>query len=394
MKSFILLLPYLLLSFIACEKEVVQTPGYYDCQAEITDQAAEHPRAAVFQELLDNTTNKGIPGMMLTVSDPIRGRWSGAAGMADLAGQSSMESCQITRVGSTVKTFTAVAILRLWERGEVDLDAPVSSYLHAESIHGLANAENATVRQLLQHSSGIDNYILNANFQTASLNDLEKVWQPEELLAYSRGAEATFPLDTDVAYSNTNYVLLGQLIEQVTGRPYYKFFESEIFEPLGLNFTSCAAEDPVPRGIVRGYVDLYSNGNVIDATNFSGWDYFTADGGLISNTYDLNIFLTAVYTGGFLSEAALREMTDFRYPQQSDGEEFRTGYGLGIFRIDTDFGPAFIHSGDAIGYFASMVYFPERQVTVSWAVNGNYGSLNEHAQTTEAMNVIFSKVLE
>jgi D-alanyl-D-alanine carboxypeptidase len=241
----------------------------------------------------------------------------------------------------------------------------------------------------MQHSSGIYNYIQNLKFQTASLNDLPKTWTPDELLAYARGKDAYFKPGTDVMYSNTNYVLLGMIIEKVTGMPYDEFFEERIFTPLGLDFTACASADPVPEGIVRGYVDFYSKMDLINSTYFSGWDYYTADGGLISNAYDLNRFMTGLFSGEILSGSSLAEMLSWQTPKEEYGEGFQTDYGLGIFKILTDHGPAYIHSGDAIGYYATMVYFPEQKITISWAVNGNYGKLDDLSQSKAAMERVF-----
>ena len=225
------------------------------------------------------------------------------------------------------------------------------------------------------------------------LNDLIKVWRPEELLFYARNKPANFQPNDDVQYSNTGYILLGEIIEAIEKKPFYKVFEEKLFEPLNLSFTRFAAEDPVPEGIIQGYIDLYSNLNVVNATYYSGWDYFTADGGLIGNAYDLNIFLTQLLEGNILSEESLKEMTTWKAPQKQVGDGFKTWYGLGIFKIMTDYGPAYLHSGDAIGYFASMVYFPEKNVTVSWAANGNYGKIDEFIQSKEAIEHIFQTVL-
>ncbi len=383
---------YLLLA--ACEQDEPKPADFYACPAELGEQVSDHPLAAPLQAFLEETVAAGVPGMMLTVHDPATGRWSGAAGKAELIGNVPLRPCQLTRVGSTVKTFTAVALLQLWERGSIDLDAPITDFLSPEVLDGLANAKRATVRQLLQHSSGINNYIRSNRFQTASLNDLTKIWKPDELLAYSRGVDADFPPGTDVNYSNTGYILLGLIIESVTGEPFYRYFEREIFVPFGLTATCFAAEDPIPTGLIRGYVDFYANGQLIGATDYSGWDYYTADGGLLSNSYDLNRFMELLFTGRILGPEALAHMIELRYPEAEDPEGFRTGYGLGIFRVDTDLGPAYLHSGDAIGYFATMVHFPERGITISWAANGNYGLLDELTQSKAVMERIFALVLE
>jgi D-alanyl-D-alanine carboxypeptidase len=184
------------------------------------------------------------------------------------------------------------------------------------------------------------------------------------------------------------------IIEKVTGKPFYEVFREKIFEPQNLQFTQFAATDPVPDGIVRGYVDFYSNMNLINATYYSGWDYFTADGGLLSNAYDLNVFMTRLFSSQILTEPSIAELLSWQSPKEQFDDEFETFYGLGIFELTTEFGPAWMHSGDAIGYFASMLYFPEQKTTITWAVNGNYGKLNNITQTKTAMEKIFRVVLD
>ena len=394
MNRFILLITLAALTLPACYRDRPQPADYYACAQPLPVQDDDHPLADPLRDWLQQRVAQGLPGVSLTVRHPEYGTWSGAAGWAEIVGRVPYVPCHFSRVGSTVKTFTAVALLMLAERGQVELDAPADTYLPAETLAGIENAAGATVRQLLQHAAGVDNYIRNLQFQTASLNDFTRVWQPEELLQYSRGAAATFPVGEDVAYSNTGYILLGMIIEAVTGEPFYRFFEREIFVPLGMQYTRFAAPDPVPAGIVRGYIDMYDNGELIDATDYSGWDYFTADGGLLSNPYDLTLFLEALFEGRLLAPETLTAMLDVRYPRQSEDGGYLTGFGLGIFAVDTEYGVAYLHSGDAVGYFATMVHFPSQKVTVAWAANGNYGSLDELTQTKEVMDGVFKLIVE
>lgn len=393
MKTF-LFLSLCVFTFFACEKDHVFEDSHYACPRVPVEENTLHPKHEKYQDLMEDMINSGVPGVMMSVHDPENGIWSGASGKADLASNVKLSPCNITRVGSTVKTFTAVTILLLQEEGKLDIDDKISNYLTAEYLRGLANAPELTIRQLLQHSSGLYNYISNLHFQTASLNDLEKVWRPEELLSYARERTHDFEPGSDVEYSNTNYILLGEIIEAVEGKPFYQVFEEKIFLPLNLSRTRFAAEDPVPENIIRGYIDLYSNLNLVNSTYYSGWDYYTADGGLISNANDLNIFLNALFNGNILTEKSMKAMLEWQEPKDQDEEGFETFFGLGIFRISTDHGPAYLHSGDAIGYFASMVYFPEQDVIITWAVNGNYGKIDEFTSTKEAMEKIFRTVLD
>lgn len=391
-KYFLFLLAVFLL-LLSCQEDTELDPTFYHCVPH-ADNNNQHPQAKELQSLIQSIVKAGVPGMMLSVHDELHGYWSGAYGVADLRSAVIIQPCQMTRVGSTVKTFTAVVIMLLQEEGLLSIDDLITVYLSDDDLLGIKNSQLVTIRQLLHHSSGIYNYILNAKFQTASLNDLKKVWQPEELLAYARGKEPYFAPGQDVRYSNTNYVLLGMIIEKVLGQPLHQIFRDKIFRPLELSATRFAAQDPVPPGIIRGYVDFYSNLNLINATYYSGWDYYTADGGLISNAHDLNKFLTQLFQGKILQDKSLQDMLTWRLPVENDPENFKTYYGLGLFKIETDYRDAYIHSGDAIGYYASMVYFPAQKRTISWAVNANYGRIDQYTQTKEAMHRIFDVILD
>lgn len=382
------------LGLISCQKDEILSPEVFEDNVSFTDSSTNHVDHLKFQKLLDDIKSSGVPGISMAIQDPIRGMWLGASGKADLKSSIDLNVGNIARVGSTVKTFTAVTILILHEEGKLNLDDRVTEYLTDNEIRDLENADSATIRQLLNHSSGIYNYIRNIQFQTASLNDLVKEWTPEELMDYARGQKAYFNPGENVEYSNTNYILLGMIISKIENKAFYKVFEEKIFTPLGLNSTQFAAENPVPDNIIRGYADLYSNLNVIDVTNYSGWDYYTADGGLISNPYDLNVFFTSLVNGELISSSSLDEMMDWIIPNEEDTNFFPVAHGLGIFKMETEWGEAYFHSGDAIGYYANMVYFPDQETTICWAVNGNYGKIDEFTSTQEAMENIFGVVFD
>ena len=159
-----------------------------------------------------------------------------------------------------------------------------------------------------------------------------------------------------------------------------------------MTLTQFAAEDPVPDGIVRGYIDLYSNLQVLESTYFSGWDYYTADGGLISNPYDMNRFFLELMRGHIINANSLDEMQTWITPKEQDSEFFPIQYGLGIFRIETPQGIAYMHSGDAIGYYANMLYFPDDSTTIVYAVNSNYGKIDQFVSTQSAIENILETV--
>jgi len=377
-----------LLLLYSCRKGEDIKPEFYDCSFNFADSSAANPDNNKYQALLDEMTSNGVVGVTMSVYRPQTGMWVGASGKSDLHNDVDMKPCNISRVGSTVKMFTAVTVLLLKEEGKLDLDDKISDYLQGDVIDNIENADIATIRQLLQHSSGIYNYIQNLEFQTASLNDLIREWKPEDLLKYAYNKKAYFQSDEDVRYSNTGYILLGMLIEKIEGKPFYEVFEEKLFGPLGMTLTKFAAKDHVPEGIVRGYIDMYSNLQVLESTYFSGWDYYTADGGLISNPYDMSVFFQTLMNGQIVSDQSLNEMLTWKMPDETDPGFFPIYYGLGIFKIETSKGIAYMHSGDAIGYYANMLYFPDDSTTIVYAVNSNYGKIDQFVSTKEAMENI------
>lgn len=374
----------------SCDKGEEINPTFYDCNLTIADSSFTNPNNNKYQSLLNDMTSNGVVGVTMSVYHTQTGMWIGASGKADLHNNIDMKSCNISRFGSTVKMFTATTVLKLMEEGKLNLDEKISSYLQGDVITKIENGDRATIRQLLQHSSGIYNYIQNLKFQTASLNDFIREWKPNDLLNYAYNQKAYFQPNEDVRYSNTAYIMLGMLIEKIEGKPFYKVFEDKLFIPLGLTMTTFATKDHIPYGTVRGYIDMYSNLQVVESTYFSGWDYYTADGGLISNPYDINVFFRALMNGQIINSTTLNEMLTWKTPNEPDPDFFPISYGLGIFKIETDKGIAYMHSGDAIGYYANMLYFPGDSTTIVYAVNSNYGKIDQFVSTKSAMEKIIS----
>lgn len=388
----IICLCLVLFLFAACKKGENIEPAFYHCNFNFTDSSATNINDTKYQNLINSITASGVVGISMSVYKPQAGMWLGASGKADLHNDVDMKPCHITRVGSTVKMFVAAIILKLQEEGKLNIDDKISNYLGGDNINKLKNADQATIRQIMQHASGINNYIQDLQFQTASLNDWIKEWDADELLKYSYNKAPYFSPDEDVRYSNSGYILLGLLIEHIEGKPLYKVLDEKIITPLGLTSTVFAGKNPVPDGIVRGYIDMYSNFNVIESTYFSGWDYYTADGGLISNVYDMNVFFSALMNGQIINTNSLDQMLRWKAPKEVAVDFFPISYGLGIFKIETPKGIAYMHSGDAIGYNANMFYFPGDSTTVVYTVNSNYGKIEPLVSSKEAMLKVINTI--
>lgn len=380
------------LFFSACVKNTVVNPQQYSCNLGFADSSAANAGNAAYQSLLKKITGQGVAGIMMSVYKPAAGMWTGAAGMADINNKVAMQPCHTTRMGSVIKTFTATVLLQMQQNGIVDLDDKISAHLQHKAIKEIKNADVVTIRQCLQHSSGLYNYIQSAQFQTASLNDLTKVWTADDLLKYAYGKPAYFAPGQDAKYSNTNYILLGLLIEKLEGKPLYKVFDDRIFVPLQMTHTLFAAKDPVPKNIAKGYADLYSRLELMETTQYSGWDYYTADGGLLSNPYDVARFFKALMEGQLINAASLTEMLHWKTSTHQDADFYNIEYGLGIFKAQTSYGTMYFHSGDAIGYDAGMFYLPATGTYAVYAANSNYGKISELTNSKKAIDEMLHTV--
>ena len=193
-------------------------------------------------------------------------------------------------IGSVTKTFVAVVVLQLAEEGRLDLDAGIDAFLP-----DLPDAERITPRQLLQHTSGLGEYL----DQPAVRNDLQRQWTPAELIAVAEAAGRVGEPGGPYRYSNTNYVVLGEIIEQVTGNSWDAEVATRIAEPLGMTHTSNITDERPPGHIV---VD----GSFVDATFIAHPSVGGAAGSLQSTGRDLLVFATALDEGTLLTPTRRR----------------------------------------------------------------------------------------
>jgi D-alanyl-D-alanine carboxypeptidase len=257
-------------------------------------------------------------------------------------------------IGSVTKTFVAVVVLQLAEEGRIDLDAGIAGYLP-----DLPGADRITPRELLQHTSGLGEYL----DQPAVLNDAQRKWTPEELIAVAEAAGRTGKPGGAHSYSNTNYIVLGQIIEQVTGNPWVAEVRKRILEPLHMRHTAAIARHGAP-----GYG--LESGGFVDYTD--RWDPSVggAAGGLQSTASDLLVFTEALAHGRLLSDASRAQMMAFI--PASDLSQFgvvRHEYGLGLELYVTDQATVYGHLGSGAAHSAFIGF--DRQSGASVVVTMN-----------------------
>lgn len=340
----------------------------YQCSTPWTN---THPRSAQLQAFLESKVAQGVPGAAILIKAS-NGVWAGAAGLADIERGVAMQPCHITRIASITKLFVATVVLMLVEDGLLTLDDAAAPLLPEEVRKNVANADQATIRQLLNHTSGVFNYYEDLEFQLNHvLNDPESVQSLEEILQQIHGRPAYFAPGTGWRYSNSNYVLLGLIIRAKTGKTWQQVLQERILDPLSLSRTY-ALESGLPPGITRGYVDLFGEGRYFDATEYTVGNY-EPGGGMIANLYDMATFAETLYRSNLISLSSITAMTQWTAVPDADQEEQRfrfTHYGLGTYRLETSHGYGVGHSGGNFGYRSELFYFPDLNLVYAIVANG------------------------
>ncbi|WP_437677084.1 serine hydrolase domain-containing protein [Sorangium sp. So ce131] len=337
------------------------------------------------QAALDDTVAlQEVPGGTAAVRFPDGAVWTGATGLRQLDPPEPMAPGSVLRIGSVTKTFVSTVLLQLWTEGALDLDAPLSTWLDL-----VPDGDVVTLRQVLNHTSGIPDYFESSAFLEALFAEPQRAWAPEELVAYGVAQEPYFAPGAGWRYSNTNYILAGLVLEAATGHPAVEELRRRVLDPLELGSTFLDASEPVPVELARGY---FSNEEItlLDTTTryheSQGW---TA-GSLVSSASDVARFMAALLDvdvdggSGLLEAPALAEMKTF-LPL---GHPTYTGYGLGLFARESAIGPTYGHGGATTGYLASAYYAPEKDVTVTVLLNLTGGSADADAVADALFEVL------
>ncbi|HEU4325217.1 MAG TPA: serine hydrolase [Roseiflexaceae bacterium] len=329
--------------------------------------------AAELQRILDATVADGaISGATISVHIPGSQPWSGSSGVAARGQDVPMTPDTRVRIASISKIFTAVVVLQLAQEGKLDLEAPLSTW-----VPGLVpEAERITVRQLLQHTSGLYDYLEDVNFVNRAYAEPERLWKPEELVGYAVQFRASFspgaPGRWD--YSSTNYVLLGMIVERVTGNTLAVETRRRIFEPLGLASTYFPPDEAIEGAQSRGY------SRQRDQTAIS-MSFVFGTAHIVSTPSDVRRFGEAVFGGELLEPGFQEQMLQFVSGRGSYNMP-ELEYGLGVMRNRLPVGPGpdgqarpaeasrvLGHIGGFGGFRSALWHAPESGITVALGVN-------------------------
>jgi D-alanyl-D-alanine carboxypeptidase len=279
---------------------------------------------------------------------------------------SGMKPEQRMLAGSTGKTFFSALALRLVKEGKLSLDEKVSHYLGAEAWYPkVQNAETITIRMLMTHKSGIEEYYELGDFMQRLRNEPDKNWTPQECIGYTLGRPPLFTAGTDWSYADTNYLILGLVIEKITKGDAYKMIQAYYLTPNGLKNT----EPSVKRKLDNQVVGISGPNSpfgitgpvLVDGQMIINPQMEWAGGGFISNTPDLVRWAKIYYDASFLPESLRNEMRK--------GVPAKTGknheYGLGMQIRPSSLGISYGHGGWFPGYLTEMDYFPDQNLAVA-----------------------------
>ncbi|AMO62728.1 serine-type D-Ala-D-Ala carboxypeptidase [Mycolicibacterium phlei] len=307
----------------------------------------------------------GVPGAIVSLSIPGEIEYVKAFGVSDTVTGAPMRVDSHHRIGSVTKTFTGTAILQLVDQGRIRLSDPISQY-----VEGVPSGDEITLDLLGRMRSGLPNYTESEEFiarlyRESPLGPDALRITPRELLDIAFAMPLNFPPGTQYEYSNTNTVLLGMVVEKVTGVPLGKYFQDNIFGPLGLTQTSYPANGWLPEPFDHGYTEA-PDGAIVDATL---WNPAWADaaGKIVSNIYDLRTWARALGSGALLSPQTQAARLSGGSPAAP-----RTDYSFAIFDVQGWRG----HNGDIPGYATVAVYLPERDATLVVFVNSDVPELH------------------
>lgn len=271
-------------------------------------------------------------------------------GYANLEWQISNSPSTKFRLGSITKQFTAAAILLLEETGKITLDDPVKKYMPDTP----ASWDKITLFHLLTHTSGIPNYTAFPEFSTMTTRSKT----PEQQIDVFRNRPLDFDPGSNYAYNNSGYVLLGYLIEKISGQPYHDFITNAIFKPLNMHDSGYDTHAAIISQRASGY-DLTPNG-------FQNADYLDMSlpysaGSLYSTTHDLYQWVNSLMNGKIISMASVKKMTT----------PFKNNYGFGVIINSMDGYQIILHAGGINGFNTILIHSPEDNLTVAVLSNLN-----------------------
>ncbi len=312
----------------------------------------------------------GYPGISVSIANASE-QVLIQSGYSDRDAQTPLKASDMFMQGSVGKTYASAIAIKLIKQQKLNLDDKVSKYLgHYPWYHRIPNASSMTVAQIMNHTSGVMRYEFKPSFTTDLSNNPTKSWTPEELLSYILDEKASFAAGEGWEYSDTNYILLGMIIEQITGKKYYDIVQKELLDQHKLTFTRPTNKIKLP-GLVQGYAgpenEFGHKDKVIDESGsfIINPQFEWTGGGMYSTTSDLAKWGWLLYTNKIADTSLL-------FSHAAEAKLGRNSkYALGVIIRETPDGPAYGHSGFFPGYLTELFYFPSKKAVIAVQANSS-----------------------
>lgn len=331
-------------------------------------------RAAVEQLRTDHA----FPGATAAYILPDGAFDSVGVGFADVEMKRPMGIKERMLCGGIGKNFVAAVTMDLASEGQVDLDGKISQWLGDKPwFDRLPNAQDVTLRMLLGHTAGLPDHVqepafadaVKEHYQGGNANP-DFYFTPDQLVAFILDKKPLFPAGQGYSYSDTDYILVGMIIEKVTGQTYYDVLEERFLGPLKLAFTDPANQRALA-GLAAGYVAPdnafgYPAKNYADRMLIMNPLTEWTGGGLVTTSSDLVRWAKDLFEGKAIPQEYVDMMLKSPWKEENAKPDH---YGLGVQVIDTPLGPAYGHTGWFPGYSSAMFYFPKQKIAVAIQVN-------------------------
>ncbi len=351
-----------------------------------------YSKAKPLTEAIEELVEHGIPGAVIAVYSD-EGWWQGAAGFAKIETKKEMQVGHLHYLQSISKTFIAIAILKLYEKGKINLDESIQKYLPPRLGAHIAQAEKITVRMLLNHTSGIPEYNLQPAYITYLLQHPTHRFKPESYLDYIHQKPLTFEPGSKYSYRNTNYLLLALIADAITG-DHARLLHETIFQPLQLHQTFYPGDAGFPNyaNLVDSYWDRYSDGVVENASVLQQNNVASliGDDGILTTPEEAIIFLKGLMEEKLLSKISLEAMKTWVNDKKGNPT-----YGLGLDHATFVGHSGYGHSGGGIGAGCQLYYFPDKNVYVFLSINlGTVTDSPLHEANEKAIDKIYHILLD
>jgi D-alanyl-D-alanine carboxypeptidase len=357
-----------LLLICSCQQDLLVSdyqPGDDNLQSN-----PNHPMKDSIQFIVDKYISDGIPGTQVVVKNA-DGWLHISGGFAKPEPKEPFSSGSTSWLFSITKTYTAVLIMKQKEAGSIEPDSLISKYLPENVLKKISGHEKITVRMLLNHTSGIVNVTELPEFVVGQLNDPLNQPSIEERLEMVKGKPLVFEPGTDFLYSNTNYLLLQLILENVSKKSYWQLLDEQILEPLQLTHTyhSLSEQQTVNLGFPNYYFDRYANEQLENNTKWNAALANASDayGALAATPADVIAFHEALIEGEIISESSLEEMQKWVSGINSTESEYGEGFEYWQFKEGST--PQFGHEGDGIGCSTQFFYVPDNDTYLYININ-------------------------